>query len=294
MTDIRTASTADTAVAARLDSLRALLSEAAPVVVAFSGGVDSSLLAWVANDELGSQRAHAVTATSPSLAETEHAEARRLAESWGLRHSEVETLEMESAAYRANDAQRCAHCKDALMDALEPLAGAEGATVTLGVNLDDLGDHRPGVEASASRGARFPLVEAGFTKEDVRAAARLLGLEVWDKPAAPCLASRLPYGTPVSAPVLRTVGRAEAALARLGFEELRVRHYDDLARIEVPPERLGDVVAARAAVVAAVRAAGYSYVTLDLEGLRSGNLNAALGETVGAATATGNAARSAG
>ena len=137
-------------------------------------------------------------------------------------------------------------------------------------------------------------MEAGFTKEDVRAAARLLGLEVWDKPAAPCLASRLPYGTPVSAPVLRTVGRAEAALARLGFEELRVRHYDDLARIEVPPDRLGDVVAARAAVVAAVRAAGYSYVTLDLEGLRSGNLNAALGEASGTAGADSSAAPTAG
>lgn len=277
MTVTPAAPTPENAVAGRLTALRSLLSEAAPVVVAFSGGVDSSLLAWVANDELGPQRAHAVTAVSPSLADTERGEARRLAESWGLRHSEVETLEMANAAYRANDAQRCAHCKDALMDALVPLAAAEGATVALGVNLDDLGDHRPGVDASAGRGARFPLVEAGFTKEAVRAAARLLGLEVWDKPAAPCLASRLPYGTPVSAPVLRTVGRAEAALARLGFEELRVRHYDDLARLEVPPDRLGDVVAARAAVVRAVRAAGYSYVTLDLEGLRSGNLNAALG-----------------
>jgi len=294
VTDIRTASTADTAVSERLASLRALLTEAAPVVVAFSGGVDSSLLAWVAHDELGPQQAHAVTAVSPSLAETERGEARRLAGSWGLRHSEVETLEMERAAYRSNDSLRCAHCKDALMDALEPLATAEGATVTLGVNLDDLGDHRPGVAASESRGARFPLVEAGFTKEEVRAAAHSLGLEVWDKPAAPCLASRLPYGTPVSAPVLRTVGRAEAALAGLGFEELRVRHYDDLARIEVPPDRLGDVVDARAAVVAAVQAAGYSYVTLDLEGLRSGNLNAALGEAAGDATAGSHAPTTAG
>lgn len=294
MTETRTASAADAAVSGPLTALRALLGEAAPVVVAFSGGVDSSLLAWVANDELGPKRAHAVTAVSPSLAQTEWGEARRLAESWGLRHSEVETLEMQSAAYRANDALRCAHCKDALMDALAPLAAAEGATVTLGVNLDDLGDHRPGVDASAGRGARFPLVEAGFTKQAVRAAARALGLEVWDKPAAPCLASRLPYGTPVSAPVLRTVGRAEAALGRLGFEELRVRHYGDLARIEVPADRLGDVVAASTEVVAAVRAAGYSYVTLDLEGLRSGNLNAALGEAAGTAGTEGGAASAAG
>ena len=267
------------ATAERLAALRGLLVEAAPVMVAFSGGVDSSLLAWVANDELGPRQAHAVTAVSPSLATSERHDARLLAESWGLRHSEVETYEMTNAAYRSNDANRCAHCKDALMDALGPIAGSEGATVTLGVNLDDLADHRPGVDAARRRGARFPLVEAGFDKDAVRAAARELGLTVWDKPAAPCLASRLPYGTPVSAPVLRTVAQAEAALAGLGFCELRVRHYDDLARIEVPPDRLGEVVAERAAVVAAVRAAGYRYVTLDLEGLRSGNLNAALGET---------------
>ena len=268
----------NTADGERVAILRALLAEAAPVMVAFSGGVDSALLAWVANDELGTQRAHAVTAVSPSLAATERDDARLLADAWGLRHSEVETTEMENAAYRINDANRCAHCKDALMDALVPLAEAERATVTLGVNLDDLGDHRPGIDAARRRGARFPLVEAGFTKDAVRAAARAFGLSVWDKPAAPCLASRLPYGTPVSAPVLRVVGTAEAALARLGFEELRVRHYDDLARIEVPPSRLADVVARRDAVVAVVQAAGYRYVTLDLEGLRSGNLNAALAE----------------
>lgn len=277
MTDTETDTPPAATTAERLGLLRDLLAEAAPVVVAFSGGVDSSLLAWVANDELG-DGAHAVTAVSPSLAAAEREDARLLAAGWGLRHTEVETSEMENAAYRVNDANRCAHCKDALMDALEPIAADERATVTLGVNVDDLGDHRPGIEAARRRGARFPLVDAGFTKDAVRAAARELDLATWDKPAAPCLASRLPYGTPVSAPVLRTVGEAEAALAGLGYGELRVRHYDDLARLEVPPSRLADVVADRAAVVAAVQAAGYRYVTLDLEGLRSGNLNAALAD----------------
>lgn len=285
MTDTETDTPPAATTAERLAALREFVAEAAPVVVAFSGGVDSSLLAWVANDELGA-RAHAVTAVSPSLATHERDGARLLAEGWGLRHTEVETTEMANAAYRVNDADRCAHCKDALMDALEPIATSERATVTLGVNVDDLGDHRPGIDAARRRGARFPLVEAGFTKDAVRAAALALGLSVWDKPAAPCLASRLPYGTPVSAPVLRAVGRAEAALAQLGFEELRVRHYDELARIEVPPDRLADVVADRAAVVAAVRAAGYRYVTLDLEGLRSGNLNDALGAAAPGTAAT--------
>jgi uncharacterized protein len=162
------------------------------------------------------------------------------------------------------------------MDALVPLAEQEGATVLLGVNVDDLGDHRPGQEAAAARGARFPLVEAGLTKLDVRRAARQLDLSVWDRPAAPCLASRVPYGTEVTVGVLGQVERAEHALRALGFDDLRVRHYGDLARLEVPLADLDRVVARRADVVAAVHAAGYRYATLDLEGLRSGNLNDAL------------------
>ena len=163
------------------------------------------------------------------------------------------------------------------MDVLAPIAAAESATVVLGVNVDDLGDHRPGQKAAADRGARFPLVEAGLTKDDVRARSRALGLRTADKPAAACLASRVPYGTEVTVGVLSGVERAEAALRRLGFDGLRVRHYDDTARIEVPADRLADVVERRDAVVAAVTSSGYLYVTLDLEGLRSGNLNAALG-----------------
>ena len=163
------------------------------------------------------------------------------------------------------------------MDVLAPIAESIGATVVLGVNTDDLGDHRPGQRAAATRGARFPLVEAGLTKTDVREASRRLGLRTWDKPAAACLASRLPYGTPVTLERLGSVERAEAALRRLGFAELRVRHEGPLARIEVPVVDLEAVVAARDDVVAAVKAAGYPVVTLDLEGLRSGNLNERLG-----------------
>lgn len=263
---------------ASLDRLRSRLRELDRVVVAFSGGADSAFLAWVAHDTLGPERSLAVTAVSPSLAPVEHDDCRALADEWALRWRPVATEEMANAAYRANDGDRCFHCKDALMDALEPVVAAEEATVVLGVNLDDLGDHRPGQRAAAGRGAAFPLVESGFTKADVRAASRALGLRTWDKPAAACLASRLPYGTPVSAPVLARVARAEAGLRSLGFVDLRVRHYDDVARLEVPLDALAAVLAQRAAVVDAVHAAGYRYVTLDLEGLRSGNLNAALGD----------------
>ena len=182
---------------------------------------------------------------------------------------------MERAAYRVNDSDRCYHCKAELMDVVGPIAAAGSATVVLGVNLDDLGDHRPGQRAADQRGAVFPLVNAGFTKADVRAASRALGLRTWDKPAAACLASRVPYGTEVTVSLLSQVDRAEAALKRLGFTELRVRHYGDTARIEVPLDRLPDVVARRAEVVAATKTAGYTYVTLDLEGFRSGNLNQA-------------------
>jgi len=264
----------DLALAALRDGLR----ELGRVVVAFSGGADSAFLAHVAHSTLGDAGCLVVTAVSPSLAGDERDGCAALAGEWGLRWVEVETSEMEDAAYRLNDGDRCFHCKSALMDVVGPLAEAEGATVVLGVNVDDLGDHRPGQRAAAEAGAVFPLVEAGFTKAMVREGSRALGLRTWDKPAAACLASRVPYGTTVSVSVLSRVDRAEAALRRLGLRELRVRHYDDTARLEVPLADLAAVVERRAEVVDAVRAAGYRYVTLDLEGLRSGNLNQALSD----------------
>jgi uncharacterized protein len=219
---------------------------------------------------------------SPSLAPEELTDCRALATEWGLSYLEVETDELADPAYSANDGSRCYHCKSSLMDALEPVvrdlrAGA-GGSVALGVNLDDLHDHRPGQQAAAERGALFPLVSAGFTKERVRAVSRHLGLRTWDKPAAACLASRVPYGTRVTLGTLRSVAHAESALRAMGFRHLRVRHHGHTARIEVPVDDLADVLARRERVSAAVHNAGYRYVTLDLDGFRSGSMNEVLPE----------------
>jgi uncharacterized protein len=255
-----------------LDLLRRGLGGLGGAVVAFSGGADSAFLAHVAHEVLG-DRALAVTAVSPSLPDAEREACALLAADWGMRWKTVETDELDNPDYARNDGDRCYWCKDALLAALAPIAEAEGATVVLGVNLDDLDDHRPGQRAALERGAAFPLVDAGFTKARVREVSRELGLSTWDKPAAACLASRLPYGTEVTLGRLATVERAEAALRALGFTDLRVRHHGDIARIEVPDAELEAVVAARAAVVEAVAAAGYRWATLDLAGLRSGGFN---------------------
>ena len=259
-----------------VDALRSSLRGLGRVVVACSGGADSAFLAWMARDTLGPEHCVAVTAVSPSLAGSERDDCAALALEWDLNWIEVPTTELENAAYQRNDGDRCFHCKTALMDVVGPLAATENGTVILGVNLDDLGDHRPGQRAAADAGAAFPLVDAGFTKTMIREASRELGLRTWDKPAAACLASRVPYGTAVTLSVLSRVERAEAALHSLGFLALRVRHYDDTARLEVPVSELQRVLDRRGAVVDAVRSVGYRYVTLDLEGLRSGNLNQAL------------------
>jgi pyridinium-3,5-biscarboxylic acid mononucleotide sulfurtransferase len=257
----------------QLDRLHDVLRELDRVVVAFSGGADSAFLARSAHDLLGPERVLAATAVSPSLAGAEHADCAALAAEWGLRWQEVVTTEAEDPAYVRNGGDRGYHCKSALMDAVGPVAEAERATVVLGVNVDDLGDHRPGQAAAVERGARFPLVEAGFTKDDVRAWSRHLGLRTWDKPAAACLASRLPYGTPVTLGRLAKVEAAEAGLRALGFADLRVRHHGDVARIEVPRDRLVVVASRHDEVAGAVRAAGYRWAALDLDGLRSGGFN---------------------
>lgn len=258
--------------AAALDRLRRAVADLDAVVVAFSGGADSALLAAVCHEQLG-DAAVAVTAVSPSLAGAELDDCARLTSSWGMSWERVDTLEMESAAYRRNDPDRCFHCKSALMDAVAPLAEQLGAVVALGVNLDDLDDHRPGQRAAAERGARFPLVEAGLTKADVRACSRELGLETWDKPAAACLASRVPHGTEVTVDLLSRIERAESVLVSLGAGDLRVRHHGDVARIEVPEAAFDRVVADRDRIVSALRSIGYRFITLDLEGFRSGSLN---------------------
>ena len=258
----------------KVEHLEKILADLGRVVVAFSGGADSAYLASVAHRVLGAEASLAVTAVSPSLAGDEERDCRDLAKEWGLRWLPVVTAEMERAAYRANDVDRCYHCKAELMDVVGPIAVAETATVVLGVNVDDLADHRPGQRAAIEHGAVFPLVLAGFTKDDVRSASRLDGLRTWDKPAAACLASRVPYGTPVNVEILTRVDRAEAALHRLGFRQVRVRHYGETARIEVEQSDLMRAISERMAVIEAVKAAGYRYVTVDLEGFRSGNLNA--------------------
>ncbi len=261
---------------ASLEALRGELHRLGRVVVAFSGGADSAFLAWMAHRTLGPESSLALTAVSPSLAPEERRHCADLAAEWGLRWREAATAELANPAYAANPADRCYHCKAELMAVAGPVAEQEEATVVLGVNVDDLGDHRPGQAAAQEAGAEFPLVTAGFTKADVREVSRRLGLRTWDKPAAACLASRIPYGTPVTVTALGSVARAESALRRLGFRQLRVRHYGELARIELEGEEMQRALAEREEVVAAVRQGGYRYVTLDLDGFRSGNLNESL------------------
>lgn len=271
----------------KLARLRVVVRGYGSALVAFSGGVDSALVLRVARDELGA-RAVALTAVSETMARSEVEAARELARGLGVRHEIVHSRELDRPGFADNPTDRCYHCKAELLELAEPVASSLGlAQVLLGTNLDDLGDHRPGLQAARERGARQPLVEAGLSKAEVRALSRELGMSTWDKPQLACLSSRFPYGTRITPERLRMVDDFEDALRALGFlGQMRVRLHalpelpdqkgQALARVELPAAELARALSLREQIIAAGKAAGFLYVALDLEGFRSGSGNAGL------------------
>ena len=263
----------------KYQQLQAIFKEMDRTLIAYSGGVDSALIAKVAQDVLG-DRVLAITAMSPSLLSEELVEAEEQAASMGIAHEIVETQEMENPNYTSNPINRCYFCKSELHDTLKPLALERGYPYVVdGVNADDLRDYRPGIQAAKERGVRSPLAEVGFSKLEVRELSKQLGLSWWDKPAQPCLSSRFPYGEEITLEKLQRVGRAEVYLRKLGYRNLRVRSEGQTARIELPPEKIQEFVINTdlSQVVKTFQNYGFSYVTLDLEGYRSGKLNQVLG-----------------
>lgn len=260
----------------KVASLKKSLQEMGSVIVAYSGGIDSTLMLKVAHDTLG-ERAVGITAVSASMPETEKEEAESIAREIGARHEWITSRETEDSRYLRNAPDRCFFCKSDVYDRLEVYAREHGYSFVVdGTNADDAGDHRPGRQAAAEHGVRSPLLEAGLTKEEIRLLARQYGLPNWDKPAAACLASRVPYGTLITLPILSQIEKAELKLRQMGFRQLRVRHHDQIARIELEEENFAKVMEQRSEIVRALKEIGYAYVTLDLAGFRSGSMNEVL------------------